>query len=356
MSMGEQKKVTAATLGWLLLAVAGGIAWFLVSQGGQEPRGWRALLSNFLFFSSLAGGLAAWPAVARGCNGKWQQGLERLAAAGTGFAIPSLLAVGLLWWGSSVWSPWYGRIHHQGAWLDNSFVFARTCLELVVFWGLVLIYLRQRRQGRAPVTGGFLILVYCLVYSLIGMDFVMALDPHWFSTLAGAYFFMSGLYLGISGWAFIAVWRPEANPEQLKDLGRLMVAFSLMTTYMMFAHLLLIWYENLPHEVRFIVPRMNFEPGKGVGYLLLATLYFGPLVLLLIEKSKANRPWLGAVSLLVLVAGWLERWWLVAPTFNPAALPGAEEFAAAALFAGVFGFCFQQALVRMPASFMSGER
>ena len=329
--------LTTRTVVWLLLALGGSLVWLFLLQGGDPGRAWRSLLINFLFFSSLSGGLAVWPAVVRTCNGRWHLEVERLAAAGIAFCVPSLLALILLWIGSPGWAPWYRARLHQGIWLDNSFLFGRDLAALLFFWGLAIYYQRERSRGQGRICGGILILVYCLAFSLLGFDLVMALDPQWYSNLAGGYFFMSGLYIGITCWALLATRDPRASGDQLHDLGKLMVAFSLMTTYLMFAHLLPFWYENLPHEIRFLVPRMNFQPWKTVSFALLGVVYFGPLVLLLTEFSKRSRPVLGAITLLVLAGMWVERWWLVAPTFDPALRLGLSEFSLAAAFLGLLG-------------------
>jgi hypothetical protein len=324
------------TVVWLGLALAGAVCWAFLLQTGDHERAWRSLLVNFLFFTSLAGGLVTWPALVRTCNGTWHLRVERLAAAGLGFAIPSLLALVLLWMGSPWWAPWYRVRLHQGLWLNNSFLFARDLAALICFWGLAWYYQRSREKGGLP--GALLLVVYSLVFSLLGFDLVMALDPQWFSNLAGGYFFMSGLYIGITAWCLLAARDPGAGPDQRHDLGKLMVAFSLMTTYLMFAHLLPFWYENLPHEIRFLVPRLNFQPWNAVSYLLLAVVYLGPLVLLLLESAKRSRRVLGSVSLLVLVGMWLERWWLVVPNFETTLRLGLSELSLAAAFLGLLGF------------------
>ena len=124
------------TIVWLLLALGGSLAWIFLLQGGDPGRAWRSLLINFLFFSSLSGGLVVWPAVVRTCNGRWHLEVERLAAGGVAFALPSLAALVVLWIGSPGWAPWYRGSFHQGIWLDNSFLFGRDLAALLVFWGL----------------------------------------------------------------------------------------------------------------------------------------------------------------------------------------------------------------------------
>ena len=129
-----------------------------------------------------------------------------------------------------------------------------------------------------------------------------------------------------------------------------------MTTYLMYSHLLPMWYENLPDEVRFLVPRMNFQPWLAISYGLLGTVYLGPLVLLLTERSKRNRWSLGAISLLVLAGMWVERWWLVTPTFDPAARFGLVELSMAAAFIGMLGIGLEQFDRRMPPTFCGRKK
>ena len=344
------------TMLWALLALAGLVTWLFLVNGADVGRAWRSLLINFLFFSSLAGGLVVWPPLVRTAKGRWQAGIEPLALAGIAFSIPSILALVLLWIGSPQWAPWYQARFHQGIWLNNAFLFGRDLAALLAFWGLAGYYLRQRRQGEGERCGTILVLVYCLVFSLLGFDLVMALDPHWHSNLAGGYFFMSGLYIAMTCWALLAAWQSDAVSDQLHDLGKLMVGFSLITTYFMYAHLLAYWYENLPREVRFLVPRMHNVQWSAVSYLLLCLVYFGPLVLLLIEKVKRIRWSLAAISLLVLVGMWLERWWLVAPTFDPLVRLGLSELSLAAAFTGMLGLGMGQVRRYLPAPLPAEEK
>jgi hypothetical protein len=358
MSISEQgdRYRVIRTLIWTLLAAGGSLLWLYFIRGDEGPRAWRSLLINFLFFSSLAGGLVVWLAVVGTCNGQWQKRLERLAASGIAFSIPSLIALLVLWVGSAQWAPWYHRPLQQGFWLNNSFLFSRDLLALLLFWGSAAYYLRELRENRGRLCGVLLIVIYCLVFSLLGFDLVMSLDPHWHSNLIGGYFFMSGLYIGIACWALLAAREPEASGDQLHDLGKLIVAFSLITTYLMYAHLLPFWYENLPRETRFLVPRINLGPWRQVSYLLLGSAYFGPLVLLLTEQSKRNRWSLGVISLLVLSGMWVERWWLVAPTFDPLVRLGLSELSMALAFLGMLGLGMEQFHRRLTGPYPREEK
>lgn len=335
---------------WAILAAAGAIAWVLclVLMQGQRPRVWHAVLVNFLFFTPLAGGLVVWSAVVQVSRGRWAGSLEQLALAGRGMARPSLIVLAFLWASSEVWGPWNGT-WPQGVWLNRHFLFARDFAALAIFWGLAHWYTRRRAAGGGKSVGAFLIIAYALVFSLLGFDLVMALDPVWYSTLAGGYFFISGMYAAIGTWALLSAFRADATGDRLHDLGKIVVAFSILTAYLAYAHVFVIWYENLPVETRFLVPRMNYFPWTVISSIIVALVYLGPLVLLLTVWSKRTGWFLAAMMLLVLSAMWIERWWLVAPTFSREhAFFGLPELSALALLLGVTGGSVQAAAARLP--------
>jgi heme/copper-type cytochrome/quinol oxidase subunit 4 len=341
---------------WVLLAVAGVGLWLLSLRGPDLPRAWRALLVTFLFFTSLGGGLVVWPAAVRACNGRWHTGIERLAASGIAFALPSLAALVVLWIGSPAWSPWYQMRYHQGLWLDNAFLFGRDLAALAIFWSVALVYLLRRREGEARYCGPILVLVYSVVFSLLGFDLVMSLDPLWKSNLAGGYFFITALYIAMICWGLLASLHPDTGPDQRQDLGKLVYAFAMMTIYLMYAHLNLMYYENLPHEVRFLIPRMHNSSWKSVSYLVLFLPYFGPLLMLLGIKVKRNRWTLGCVCVLLLVGMWVERWWLVAPTFETRVSLGLSEVSMAACCLGLLGLGMELFHRWIPRSYLQGEQ
>jgi len=152
----------------------------------------------------------------------------------------------------------------------------------------------------------------------------------------------------VTAWAVLALVvpggkSPGTGREQLGDLSKLILTFSLLTAYMMFSQLLVMWYENLPADARFIVPRLRFEEYGGVSLALLSIVYLGPLVLLLWRRAKRNRLWLGGVSGLLLGGLWLERWWLVTPTVKGPVAFGLTELSVtlafvSALVLGILSF------------------
>jgi hypothetical protein len=321
---------------WAVLSLAGLSAWAWFALGPEGHRAWRAFLVNFLYFTPLAGGMAVWPAILLSSNAGWTEPVERAASRALAFAVPSVAALGVLWIGSPAWAPWYGKGLKSG-WLDNTFLFSRDVVVLAAFWLLAWRHVARRRHGDVLVPAGAAVIAYCVAFTMIGMDLAMALSPEWYSSLFGGYFFISGLYAGVTAWTFVLAWRPGLNPDRLHDLGKLVLTFAILTTYMFYCQLLPIWYENLPREILFVVPRRNLPPWSWVSAGIVVAVLLGPLVLLLTAWSKRTRWYLGSVCLLLLAGLWVERWWLVEPAFSQELRYGLVEVAATAAFLGIFG-------------------
>lgn len=316
--LATSPRALRASAGWLLLLAAGLAGWALEANAPNPARAWRAMLINFVFFAPLAGGMVVWPAVVQLSRGRWLgPDLPRPALAATRFAPFTLLIFTALYAARESWAPWLHEPHlHNAAWLAPNFLFSRDAAALLLFWGLAVVYTRRPRPSAGLAAA--LVLAYAAAFSLVALDLVMALDPHWFSTLFPWYFLISALYASLAAWTLAALARlPQLDPRRRSDLAKLIVAFSLLTTYMMFSQLIVIWYENLPEEVRFVIPRLKTSPWPAVSLALLAVVYLGPLVLLLTRWSKQSRPFLAAVCLLALTGLWAERWWLVTPTLAP---------------------------------------
>lgn len=393
---GGGKSAWPAILGVVFLAGLGG--WCYEMIAGDGPRAWRALLVCFLFFAPLAAGMVVWPAVALAARGRWAVSIEPPALRALYFGPLSLAMLGALWIGAGSWAPWSHHEYHQGWWMRTDNIFARDMAALLAFWVVAAIFVRkrsrkdnshqaagssqrsdngkkngnsyqaegssQRNDGsqqpagnsqrndngrkndngqqadrRPEGFGGFLALVYALVFSLLGFDLVMGLDEHWFSSLAGGYFFISGLYIAMACWAVTMVLRGAAR-NKLHDLGKLMVAFSLLTTYMMYAQLLPLWYENIQHEVGYLHARMTGQ-WHTLSLVLLGTVYLGPLVLLLPRAAKRKPAYLLAVASAVLAGMWVERWWLVTPTLGGPMSIGVGEVSLAVGLAAAVGLCLR---------------
>jgi hypothetical protein len=325
---------------WGNLLLFGLLVWLLCLIFGDAHRAWRAVLINFIYFVSLAGGMVVWPAAITAARGEhWlNDRLRRPALLSLGFAPVSLAAFFLLFLGRWYWAGWLHAEHlHNGAWLNSRFLFMRDLAALLLFWGMAAWSARDARPQPGKARAGWLAFIYCAVFSLLGFDLVMALDPHWVSSLFGGYFFITGMYIAVNGWTLsVLMLDPPMGGPHRKDMGKLVVAFSLLSTYMMFCQLIPIWYESLPEEIRFVIPRLRQAPWNRVSLLLLPTVYLGPLVFLLSNRLKGSITYLRALTLMVLVGMWFERWWLVTPTLGGKMALGLPEISMTAAFLGAF--------------------
>jgi hypothetical protein len=305
----------------LLLSVAFGIIaviliilWITMIGGTDPARAWRGLLINYLFYASASAGLVVWPAVVIVSEGECMKPLENITRTGMIFAVPSILSLLALWMGSEKWVPWL-NVEHNKIWLNNNFLFLRNFLFLIIFWIMVYVFYRNINGKNRITLGAWLIFVYAVTFSLAGFDFIMSLNPEWHSMMMGGYYFINGMYAAAVAWAFLSIMRGKPDKDSLLDVGRLIVTFSLLTTYLMFSTLLPIWYENLPDETNFLIPMFNFGWRK-FSYLIIFLVYLGPLVLLMSKRSKRSYIWLGFISFLLLLGLWLEKWWIVSSVFE----------------------------------------
>ena len=161
--------------------------------------------------------------------------------------------------------------------------------------------------------------------SIFAIDWAMSLEPHWFSTVFPAWFFMGAFWGGAGATALTSVLlrRRSAYLDehvsglQLHDLGKLTFAFSVFWTYLFFSQYLVIWYGKLPWEQEWIVHRSGAEWGP-LSALVVVLCFVVPFAALLGRKPKTVPAWLAGVASLALLGLWLERFLLVAPSLHEA--------------------------------------
>jgi Ni/Fe-hydrogenase subunit HybB-like protein len=166
-----------------------------------------------------------------------------------------------------------------------------------------------------------LAILFGLVLTLTGFDLVMSLDPHWYSTLFGAYYFIGSFYTGLAALVFLATLfrrKPGADKflgdQQFHDLGKLLFAFCMVTGYLFFTQFLVIWYGNLPEETRYVILRVVTTPWEPVAWVVLAAIFIIPFPVLLNRNVKMKTTVMMGLSILSIIGLWLERFILVAPS------------------------------------------
>ena len=188
---------------------------------------------------------------------------------------------------------------------------------------------RQDRTGEVQLTqrqrslgaGGLPFIA--LAFSFAAFDWMMSLNPLWYSTIFGVYYFAGSF---VSVLSLLAVGSDLArgkgqfadflNAEHTHNIGKLMLAFTCFWAYIGFSQLMLIWIANLPEEVPFYMVRFKAE-WAWVGVFLIVGHFFVPFGALLSRWLKRDRRWLAAVGVWILLVHYLDIYWLVMPTLHP---------------------------------------
>ncbi|MEM6328162.1 MAG: hypothetical protein AAF791_13695 [Bacteroidota bacterium] len=182
--------------------------------------------------------------------------------------------------------------------------------------------------------------VGAVLVSFFAYDMLMSLEPHWFSTMWGVYFFAGGWLASLCLITMLALTfkkggmlREEVTTEHLQDMGKFMFAFVVFWTYIAFSQYMLYWYGNLPEETVWFHKRALDGYGM-VGQSLVWFHFVLPFLILLPRITKRVGPALAVMAGWLLVMHFIDLWWMVIPAIIPAGdYGGAEAYAAmSALF------------------------
>jgi hypothetical protein len=370
-----------------------GVASFLAGvAGSQSLRAWQALLVNFVFWSGLAFGCVLFVAILNLTKARWAGPLKRLAEAPAAFLPVAFVLFWVLYLGRAQLFPWIREpVAAKSWWLNVGFLFARDGLSLLVLIGvaLALVYhsvkaeLTPTSRAGAPEAGApratgpeslgggqepggcraqrilspIYAFLYAVVLSLVAIDLIMSLDPHWVSTLFGAYYFIGSFYTALAALMVLAVWsrkspalEPFLTSKHFHDLGKLLLGFCLLTGDFFYSQFLVIWYGNLPEEVRYIILRIRLSPWEPLAWIVLGVCFVLPFVVLLSSRIKMKPLPMLVLSAIILAGMWLERFLLVAPSLwkRPGMPLGLLEAAISVGFLGAMGAAILLFLQRFP--------
>jgi hypothetical protein len=364
---------------FIILTLAGMVAFLAGIFGPQSQRAWQTYLVNYVFWTGLSFGAVLFVAVLNMANAVWGRPLKRLAEALGAFLPVSFLLFWVLYFGREKIFPWIREpVPGKEIWLNAGFLFARNGIGLFLLAALSLALVYYSVKGDRAIAGHasgiepleadanwraqrvlspIIGIVYAFVLSLLAFDLIMSLDPHWYSTLFGAYYFMSSFYTALAGVYLLSPislkapgLREYIHPHHLHDLGKLVFAFCIFTGYLFYTQFLVIWYGNLPEETRYVILRVRFTPWEPIAWTILALIFIAPLLGLLRRKNKMNPIVIVIISAMILAGMWLERFILVAPSiWKEEKLPfGLLEVLITAGFLGIMALSLMIFLRRVP--------
>ncbi len=257
-------------------------------------------------------------------------------------------------------------LHAKAGYLNKPFFYVRAVAFFAVwiFLSFRLRYwsLRQDQTGDAESTfkmrrlAAFGIFLFAVTLTLAGIDWMKSLQHQWFSTMYGVYYFAGSVWLTLATVYLLATWlkragplREVVHPRHVKDVGVLMLAFTVFYAYIHFSQYLIIWNANLPEETFWYAMR---EKGWwwGVGLVLVFGHFVLPFLLLLRIDAKLTLP----VMLPLCVWAWLMHYidmsYNVLPPLHLEGFPWRwTDLASFALVGGAVSFFFLKNLARHPA-------
>jgi len=200
------------------------------------------------------------------------------------------------------------------------------------------------------------IFLYGMTQSFAAIDWVMSLQPHWYSTIFGVYFFAASIQAFFAVTALIAfglqnagVLKTAITTEHFHDLGKFTYGFTIFWAYIAFSQFVLIWYANIPEEVVFYMTRLEGGWSK-VSYFLPIGHFFLPFLFLLSRSVKRSRTGLTIAACWTVVMYLMDLYWLILPNlgthgeppapavFSPSYLDVTALLGVGGVFIAVFGF------------------
>lgn len=225
-------------------------------------------------------------------------------------------------------------LHHKAPYLNTTFFIIRGAFYILFAWLIGSRFFRlstkQDQSGdpqltaKARATGVAMLPFFALAFSFASFDWMMSLEPLWFSTIFGVYYFAGSILSTMAILIIATVWGRGSKDsfgtwvtvEHLHNLGKLLFAFTAFWAYIAVSQFLLIWIANLPEETPFFLVRMRPE-WAPVGIFLIIGHFFLPFGILLSRDIKRNPRRLIWVAFWALFVHLVDIYWLIVPTLSP---------------------------------------
>ena len=350
-----------------------GIVAFAVTLMRDPARAWHDYLAGYFYFFAIALGGLFFSSVQYLTKAGWSVTVRRFCEAFTAYLpVAALGAIGLLF-GSHYLYDWFDKakvasdhlLAHKAPYLNPTFFVIR----LVLFFGLWLFFAKKLIgfSTKQDVTGDesltvksvpwsiAFLLTFALSFSLFGVDVLMSLQPHWFSTIFGVYLF-AGLFQSTIATMILFIQYCQkkglltgyVDENHMHDLGKFLFAFTVFWAYIAYSQYMLIWYANLPEETIFFIPRVTGS-WTYVSAALLLFKFVVPFLALLSRRAKRDPNMLKAVAILILIMQYVDLHWLIFPNLNAEqVLLGVPEVLIFGGFAGAFLFMVTRFLSKHP--------
>ena len=345
----------------------------LLHQLQNKP--WAALYVAAFFFFMISLGVLAFYAINRAAQAGWSPVLFRVMEGITGYLLPGGIIVIVILALSGL------HFNHLFIWMDPEVVahdkliagktgflnvpfFLARAIFFLGGWTLYRYFSRKfsLAQDQANdnsnhvknfrISAGFLVF-YIVTESIMSWDWIMSIDPHWFSTLFGWYVFASMFVSGITAIALISIYLKSkgylefVNDSHIHDLGKFMFGVSIFWTYLWFSQFMLIWYSNIPEEVTYFITRI--EDYNIIFFGMVAMNFLFPLLILMNSDYKRTNYFIIMAGIVILLGHYLDVFNMIMPSaVGDQWFIGIPEIGGFLFFLGLFLYIVFTELTKAP--------
>jgi len=345
----------------------------LLHQLQNKP--WAALYVAAFFFMMIALGTLAFYAINRAAQAGWSPALFRVMEGITAYLLPGAIIVFVILALSGM------HFNHLFIWMDPEVVahdkliqgktgFLNTPFFLargafyIAGWVTYRYFSRKfslaqdqagdvsNHKKNFRISAAFLVF-YIVTESMMSWDWIMSIDPHWFSTLFGWYVFASMFVSGITTIALIAIYLKskgyleKVNDSHIHDLGKFMFGISIFWTYLWFSQFMLIWYSNIPEEVTYFITRIEDYNLPFFGMLVMNFIF--PLLILMNSDYKRINYFIVMAGIVILLGHYMDVFNMIMPSaVGDQWFLGIPEIGGFLFFFGLFIFVVFKEISKAP--------
>ena len=340
-----------------------------------QNKPWAAFYVACIFFLLLSVGVMAFYAIQYAAQAGWSPILFRVMEGITAYMLPGSIIFFIVLVLSAM------HMNHLFVWMDADVVANDTLIQgksgylnvtfflirAAIFLGLWNFFRAKMRKNSIAqdstteltfykknfkLAATFLV-IFIITESIMSWDWIMSVDPHWYSTLFGWYVFASFFVSGITAIALITLYLKskgyleKVNTSHIHDLAKFMFGISIFWTYLWFSQFMLIWYSNIPEEVTYYVTRIEQYNLPFFG--MLAMNFIFPL-LILINTDFKRLSWIIVMAGIVILFGhYIDFFNMIMPaTVGDQWFIGMPEIGSILFFLGLFIFVVFTALTKAP--------
>ena len=305
-----------------------------------QNRPWAALYVAALFFFMIPLGVLAFYAINRAAQAGWSIVLYRVMEGITGYLLPGSIIVFLILVLSVM------HLNHLFIWMDPEVVahdeliqgksgylntkwFLVRALFYIGGWNIYRYFSRKisiaqdngdylsNHKKNFRLAAGFLVF-YIYTESMMSWDWIMSIDPHWFSTLFGWYVFASMFVTGITVIALVAIYLKSkghlenVNASHIHNIGLFMFGVSIFWAYLWFSQFMLIWYSNIPEEVTYFITRIEDYNLPFFGMLVMNLIF--PFLILMNRDYKRNNYLIVMTGIVIVMGHYIDVYNMIMPS------------------------------------------